>query len=389
MVSPAGKGRLHGGRTRSILRARLEARLGDIEEATLARLGAISDPAEISDPGYLDGLHRAIAAAIEYALDAVERSSVHEAPAPVDLLAQARLAARVGVGLDVVLRRYFAGYALIVDFLIGEAVASGLPPEELSEVLRANAGVFDRLIAAVSAEYSREADCAGQTSAARRVKLVRRLLDGERVDALELAYDLDACHLGLVVAGPGAERLLRAFAASLDRRLLVVRPDEDMAWAWLGGRRPLDPAEVSAVLPTLPQGTALALGEPGEGSAGWRLTHRQAAAALPVARRRGRPVRYGEAALLAAALRDNLLSTSLRRLYLEPLERQRDGGETAKETLRAYFDSNRNTSAAAAVLGVNRNTVAERLRAIEATIGYSLPSCAPELEAALRLAETD
>ena len=68
------------------------------------------------------------------------RSSVgarREAPVPVALLAQARLAARVGVSLDAVLRRYFAGYTLLGDFLIEEARALGLPPEQLSDLLSA------------------------------------------------------------------------------------------------------------------------------------------------------------------------------------------------------------------------------------------------------------
>jgi hypothetical protein len=372
------------------LRTRLEARLGEIEEATLARISAISDPGEISDPAYVDGLHRAIAAALEYALDAIEEGPRHEAPIPVDLLAQARLAARVGVPLDAVLRRYFAGYALLGDLLIDESRDLGLSLEEVSEVHSANAGLFDRLIAAVGAEHAREAGKSSSkpSSTTRRLALVRRLLDGERIDSSGLAYELDARHLGLVAEGPGVEGLLRSLAAALDRRLLLVRSDQDTAWAWLGGSR-LDPAQASAFLPSaLPRGTALALGEPGEGLAGWRLTHRQAAAALLVARRRGRPVRYATVALLAAALRDDLLATSLRRLYLEPLERQRDRGETAKKTLRAYFDSDRNASAAAAALGVNRNTVADRLRVIEGMIARPLSSCAPELEAALRLAES-
>ena len=86
-------------------------------------------------------------------------------------------------------------------------------------------------------------------------------------------------------------------------------------------------------------------------------------------------------------LQDDLLATSLHQLYLEPLEGERDGGKVARETLRAYFAAERNVSSAAAALGVNRNTVTSRLRAIEATVGRSLAFCGSELEAALRLAE--
>jgi len=53
----------------------------------------------------------------------------------------------------------------------------------------------------------------------------------------------------------------------------------------------------------------------------------------------------------------------------------------------SFFAAERNVSSAAMALGVNRNTVASRLRAIEERLGRSLGACAPDLEAALRLEE--
>ena len=117
----------------------------------------------------------------------------------------------------------------------------------------------------------------------------------------------------------------------------------------------------------------MTVGEPGEGLSGWRFSHRQAKAALPVAERRGQAVvRYADVALLASILRDDLLATSLRQLYLEPLERARDGGKVARETLRAYFAAERNISSTAAALGVDRRTVTNRIRAIEDLFGRPL-----------------
>jgi DNA-binding PucR family transcriptional regulator len=138
----------------------------------------------------------------------------------------------------------------------------------------------------------------------------------------------------------------------------------------------------------LPAELALSVGEPGSGQEGWRLSHRQAASALPVARQRtGQAVRYADVPLLAAMLSDEVLATSLQRLYLAPLASERDGGETARETLRAYFDSGRNISSAAAALSVHRHTVRARLRAVEETLGTTLETCATELDAALRFEE--
>ena len=130
---------------------------------------------------------------------------------------------------------------------------------------------------------------------------------------------------------------------------------------------------------------SIALGEPAQGLAGWRLTHRQAAGALSIAERRAKPVRYADVSLLAAALRDELLAASLRRLYLEPLEAERDGGAILRDTLRAYFDCGRNVTSAAATLGVDRKTVTARLRGAEQHIGRPLGGCAAELQTALEL----
>jgi DNA-binding PucR family transcriptional regulator len=76
---------------------------------------------------------------------------------------------------------------------------------------------------------------------------------------------------------------------------------------------------------------------------------------------------------------------SLRQLYLEPLAGERDGGEVLRETLRAYFEAERNVSSAAAALGVKRHTVTNRLRAAEEKLGRSLNVCAGELDVALHL----
>lgn len=351
----------------------------------LTRVYAVSDPTEAGDPSYLQGLRAAVSAAIDYGLEGIDSTDRNPPQIPPVLLVQARIAARSGIGLDTVLRRYFAGYTLIGDFLIDEA-EDALAADTLRRLLRAQASVFDRLLAAVSEEYARESEARTGTLEERRRELVQKLLEGERLDALELAYDLDASHLGLVAKGRGSAEAIRELAGGLDRRLLLVRHREETAWAWLGGRSELDPDEIHRLSGAeMPPGVSLAMGEPGEGEEGWRLTHRQAKAALPVALRgAGSLVRYADVALLASILQDDLLATSLRRMYLAPLEADRDGGEVARETLRAYFASGRNVSSAAAALRVNRNTIANRVRAIEQAIGRPLASCATEFEAVLQ-----
>ena len=378
---------------RSGLANRLRARRGEIEQAVLTRIHSVPDPT--SNPGleYTEGVRAAVCAALDHGIEAVERSEDQPPPIPTVLLSQARMAARHGIRLETVLRRYLAGYTLLGDFLIEES-GRGAPLNRasLKRLLRIQAGLLDRLIAAVSEEYAREAAEARPASAAqRRAERVQRLLDGELLDPAELGYDFAAEHLGLDAIGPGAEPAVRRLAASLDHRLLAVGQGEAGVWAWLGTRRGADPAELERLSAReLPPQLALAVGEPAPGIEGWRLSHRQARAALPLAMRSpGSPVRYGDVALLASVLQDDLLVTSLRRLYLEPLAAERDDGQALRDTLRAYFTAEGNVSSAAAALGVKRHTVTNRLRVSEERIGRPLGECAAELDAALRLAELD
>jgi sugar diacid utilization regulator len=240
----------------------------------------------------------------------------------------------------------------------------------------------------VSDEHRREAAKRPTSVAARRRECVKRLLAGELVDHSELGYDLEAHHLAIVAKGEQGEETMRGLAGRLERNLLAVRREEEPVWAcWLGGRSRLAAERaIEALAAEVAPGTCIVLGEPGEGLAGWRFSHRQAKAALPVAERSGRAVlRYADVAMLASMLGDDLLATSLRRLYLEPLERARDGGEVARQTLHAYFAAERNVSSTAAALGVDRRTVTNRMRAIEALLGRSLRDSATDLEIALRL----
>jgi hypothetical protein len=373
---------------RTTLAARLRERLSELQGAVATRVYSISDPRDVADPSYLQGLNGALAAAIEYRLAVLEAGERQAPPIPTALLGQARLDARDSVSLDTVLRRYFAGNVLFGDFLVNEAERAEVPSSALRPLLAAQATVGDRLIAAVSAEYAREAENRPTTPAERRRETVKSLLAGELVDHSELGYDLDGHHLAVMARGEGAEELMRVLAAAVDRRLLAVQREEEPTWAcWLGGRHQLTAAQaLEALGRDLPEGVFVTVGEPGEGLGGWRVSHLQAKAALPIAERRGQPVvRYADVALLAAITRDDLVATSLRQLYLAPLERARDGGKVARQTLRAYFEAERNVSSTAAALGVDRRTVRNRLGAIEELLGRPLKGSEADLEIALRL----
>jgi hypothetical protein len=374
------------------IHARLLSRRAEIEQQILTRVYAVSDPTEAGDPTYLESLRTAVRAAIDFGLAGILSTERNPPPVPAELLVQARIAARNGVSLDTVLRRYFAGYALLGDFLFEEAEAGGMPGGvALKRLLRTQAAIFDRLLAAISEEHARESESRIDTADERRAEVVGRLLAGERFDTSELAYEFEATHLGLIAKGRGVEEAIQELATALDRRLLLIHPGEGMTWAWLGGRRSVDREDLERIVSkALPSQAFLALGELGQGPSGWRLTHRQARAALPIALRTQEPfVSYGDVALLASILQDDLLATSLRRIFLEPLEDERDGGEAARATLRAYFASGGNVSSTATVLGVKRHTVTNRLRMIEERIARPLSACTPEIDAVLRLEDLE
>jgi hypothetical protein len=375
---------------RADLLSRLQSRRPEIQAAALNRVYTVSDPSEVVDPEYVDGLRVAVSSALDYGFAAVEQGERSAPPIPVALRAQARLAARNAISLDTVLRRYFAGYSLLSDFLIEEAEEGGLMRgEELKRLLHSQSTLFDRVIAAVSDEYNRESEDRFASREDRRAEFVKRLLAGEQLDSAELAYDLDSHHLGAIASGPGAEEAIKDLTEELGHRLLLIRRDEEKVWAWIGARRGFDPTWFERFSSEgLPAEVLVAFGEPGEDINGWRLSHQQARAAMAIALRgRKQLVRYADVALVASMLQDDLLSASLRKLYLMPLATERDGGEVLRQTLRAYFAAGRNASSAAASLGVSRRTVTNRLRAIEARLERPLGSAGAEIETALRFHE--
>lgn len=231
--------------------------------------------------------------ALDYGLEALEASDANPPAVPISLMAQARLAARNGIGIDVVLRRYLAGHTVFGDFVVQEAERLDLRGAKLKRLLQVQAAALDHLLAAASEEHAREAQSSPASADRLHLRLVQSLLDGEPVDYGELRYDLDASHLGLVIVGPGALEDARELGAAFASPLLVVCPESDMVWAWLGGRRPPNAPELIGIAGSGTRRAAIAIGEPADGLSGWRLTHRQAAAALAPSTPSTPPARTG------------------------------------------------------------------------------------------------
>jgi hypothetical protein len=378
-----------GRQIRTVLVERLQARFAEIEESVRLRVSAIAGPGEIDDPEYVYGFRAAVPAAIGYGLNAVGSGEEHPPPVPVEVLAQARVAARYSVSLDTVIRRYVAGRDELSRLLIEEVERDGSLRAGLTSLLASLGAAFDRLLAGLGAEYEQESRGRLGSSRARHATRIKRLLAGEQIDTSNLNYDLGAYHLGLVTEGPDAPAAVRDLTRTLDGRLLLSHDAGDAVWAWIGLRGPVSREDLDRALQAIWRDAGpLAIGEIGTGFSGWQLTNSQARSAFPFALRDQRRVaRYVDHALVTSMARDEILTASLREIYIVPLERARDGGATERQTLRAYFAAGRNGNTAAAALGVSRQTVSNRLHSVEKRIGLSLLTCATDLELALRLAD--
>jgi hypothetical protein len=333
-------------------------------------------------------LRNLVAVGFEYSLEKLSCDDEYPPSIPDALLSDAKSAARRGVGIELVVRRYVAGHSAFRDLILNAAAPLYIAkPEALYALLRNYDSVFDLLLASITATYEQEAKQFGRSSNQRRVDRVVRLLRGEAIDPSKLGYDLNLSHLGLIAIGTGATTVIRGLAAAFDRTCLTVSPDDLSVWAWLGGRQRIDVNQVKEVLSTKwSLHLKIAIGEPCDGFLGWRTTHQQARSCLAAALHMDdQPFCYSDKPLLAAVLANNLHADSLYDIFLAPLEQTRDGGERLRETLRAYFATHGNVSASAERLKVSRRTIHSRLNLAKDLLNRPLDSYSAEIETALHL----
>ena len=255
----------------------------------------------------------------------------------------------------------------------------------LRDLRRRQDELLRALTSAAVEEYRLEKSRQSGSDSQYRLEVVRDLLAGKRL-SIDLGYDLDLWHVGLIATGEPnvTSKTLESLALHHGCRLLSVPLAAETTWAWLGKRDQSD----------IPVGewhghgklTSLAMGEPAYGFDGWRSTHHEAQVARQVALHgRTGVVRCVDVLLDAAVLRDETISGALMKTYLTPLDSLRIGGDVARDTVISYLRCQLNVAKTAAVLGVNRKTVENRLRDIEKSLGRPLPRCLAELEVALRL----
>jgi hypothetical protein len=375
---------------------RLRARRSEIVQAIYERIrDAVPDPVDNKSAEYQAGMRAAVLAVFDYCLEGVEGGPEWSGSIPAEAAAQARRAARYGVSLGTILRRYVTGHGRLGEFVGEEAALSGLSNDVsvLQHLRRTQEILLERITAAIEREYEQELERVGRSPQQHRMEIVKRLLSGDVVDPSELAdldYEFNApWHLGLIATGTKTDEALRRLNARAGHKLLRVSCDDETVWAWLGGLRKLSVGDVERLLSANgASGVLLVIGEPGRGIDGWRQTHLEAQIALPVALRKPkRLTRCADVLPEAAVLQNEAMARLLIRTYLVPLTSLSKNGETARETLRAYFAHERKVSCAAAALNVVRRTVENRLHEIENILGRPLHTCLAGLEIALRLEE--
>jgi hypothetical protein len=378
------------GDPRILLADHLRLQSPEIAQAILDRLRAMEDENAVRDIEYLRGLEAAVSSGVEFGLELITLGDSQASVLPLPVLTQARLAARHRIPLKLVLRRYLAAKTVLQDFVLRTAAdLPGIRPTALHKTVAAHNASFDQLVAAVSEEYEQEMSARRTTRNAQQVDLIHRLLRGEPADGRPLGYPFDGYHLGLVVLSDEPQPLLRSLAREVDARLLTTRPSESVTWAWLGKTEAPDLMVVSKWADAnWPSSVPLGLGEVARSLSGWRRTHDQARAAASLNDLSPKGLtRYRDIALHSAACRDPLLLASMREMYLVPLAQEKDRGEVLRETLRAFFAADRNSSSAASALGVSRQTVSKRLQLAEQRIEQPVAACGDLLQAALQLEE--
>jgi hypothetical protein len=363
---------------------RLRERRAEIEEAIFTRLPA-ADGEELAR-----GQREAIRSCLELVTLVFEQDGGwDDLPlVPPAAVMQARRAARSGRALSTVLQKYIGGYSVLWDFVLEEIEQTPLSQADRAELLRMASvrltSVAQQVLPAIATTHAGERVKRPRTRDERVAAIVRAVLQGSRVNTDELGYDIQGNHVGMVASGADAMEAIEAVATELNRRVLRVPQDDGVVWAWLSGGAPVAHGDFPDL--GVSPGLRISFGEPGSGQKGFRETHCQAEEAMQVAlHQRQLMTRFADVLLLVPAVEDEQRGNSLISIYLSPLEASSVKNPTLKETLRAYFEAELNTTATAARLKVDRRTAMTRLRTVEERLGFPIYKRHAELEVALRL----
>lgn len=374
---------------RSIAERMLDEAAGLFDEVNEALLAFA--PAElVADPTLAAEIEQSNAAVLgRWLAEAMRDPGVFVDPVQTpDTLNFARDVARRGLE-DMTFNNFRVGLAVASRHVMEAAFASSAErpviQEALGYMLRSASEYVDQSAAFIHRAIVEERRALASRPRARRLDVVRDVLEGELSDpalaSQRLAFELDRPLLAailwadpsLAVSVDQLEVLAREIAAAAGAgRPLVVDASATSVWAWLPAVELPPRAELGQMV-LAREGVRAAFGGAGRGVPGFRASHEEAARAQRVMARLRRPVpvaTHDELRVFALAGHDELAALDFARTTLGTLA---DAPRALRITLRALIAEEFDTVAASQRLGVHRNTVLARLRRIRQLLPPGAP----------------
>lgn len=332
--------------------------------------------------------------------------------APAAATEYARRLAQRGTDVIYLIRAYYVAQNAILGH--GVAVAgeladgdAALLTEMVHHELQVGFAFVDRVIQQVISAYQEERDRWVQNRSAARTARVRALLGEGDPDVgtseADLGYRLRGRHLAMIVwcapgtvSGNGLDKL-EAVTSEIGATLagagspLFVPNDELCAWVWFPLESAVLPEEkqVDRILGEAEPGVRLVFGDPGQGVAGFRRSHRQAtrvhALALAAGEHCDRALFFRDVGAIALMTAD----LGAARLWvgdtLGVLAGDDGQHERLRDTLRVFLASGGSYTAAAGQLMMHKNSVQYRVRKAEELLGRPIAENRLDIELALKL----
>lgn len=242
--------------------------------------------------------------------------------------------------------------------------------------------------------YAQERERWVRSAAAVRTAAVEELLSGRPVDVAatsrRIRYQLLQEHQAFVAWSEDEGTVPETVAAAVGGpRALLIGLGVDLIAGWApAGTLAFDGASGTGPVGLSRGGGAVAVGLPGAGVDGFRVSHEQAMEARRVARSCGtsrRCVFYEDVARLALLTRDAEHARQFAARVLGPLAGEDRRAQTLAETLFVVLEEHGSPRRAGRRLGVHENTVAKRLRSIDALLGPGERAGPADLLAALTI----
>ncbi|MEU1208550.1 helix-turn-helix domain-containing protein [Nocardia sp. NPDC005825] len=390
------------GRVAELMLDDLDAVVAEMDAAEIELTPMVgADAALVAD---MSASNRANAARL-LTIFARRESPLSDIDVPPEALDVARTVARRGLDLDVIFQSYRRGQNIAWRHYLTHATRIAGTGPLLVPLLELSAqrmfGYVDQVLARVISVAQREREEILGGALARRVEIIRLLLDGAPIDSRRagerLGYDLSRSHIALVLWSTpvgevqGAlESAATLLARAAGRRpLLTLAAGSSALWAWMSGDTLPAIDELRGSLTAAHPGIRVAVGPPRPGIEGFRRSHEAALgmhnllAGQPDA---ARVTLYRDLEVTALAAQNPSRAAEFVADTLGPLARDTPAAARLRETLRVFLEEAENAPRAAARLHTHRNTVLQRVARATELLGHRPGERRLAVELALEIA---